>query len=70
MKALRKLSAGFGNVELCDVEAPSIKDDEIIVDSNSSGILVAKYYGKYYRVKLQCLEQGTVRVNFIYQAYR
>ncbi|KAA8669665.1 DNRLRE domain-containing protein [Clostridium sp. HV4-5-A1G] len=47
-----------------------IKDDEIIVDSNSSGILVAKYYGKYYRVKLQCLEQGTVRVNFIYQAYR
>jgi hypothetical protein len=31
LKALRKLSAGFGNVELCDVEAPSIKDDEIII---------------------------------------
>lgn len=38
MKALRKLSAGFGNVELCDVEAPSIKDDEIIIKVIYSGI--------------------------------
>jgi len=38
LKALRKLSAGFGNVELCDVEAPSIKDDEIIIKVIYSGI--------------------------------
>lgn len=38
MKALRKLSAGFGHVELCNIDAPSPKCDEIIVKVVYSGI--------------------------------
>ena len=38
MKALRKLSAGYGHVELCDIDAPSLKCDEIIIKVVYSGI--------------------------------
>lgn len=38
MKALRKLAPGVGNVELCDIDKPSPKSDEIIIKVTYSGI--------------------------------
>ncbi|MEY7998987.1 DNRLRE domain-containing protein [Clostridium sp. Mt-5] len=47
-----------------------IKDEGVIVNANSSEILIAKYYGKYYRVRFECLEYASVNLKFIYQVYR
>lgn len=38
MKALRKVADGFGNMELCDLDKPLPKDDEVLIKVLFSGI--------------------------------
>lgn len=38
MKSLRKLASGVGNVELCDINKPSVKKDEVLIKVLFSGI--------------------------------
>jgi len=38
LKALRKIASGFGNMELCDFDTPSPKNDEVLIKVVFSGI--------------------------------
>ncbi|MDF2504126.1 DNRLRE domain-containing protein [Clostridium sp.] len=45
-------------------------DNQTIVNVNSSDVLFNGYYGKYYRIRLECVNPSTVDIRFIYQVYK
>lgn len=47
-----------------------VEDNELIVNANSSQVLIAKYYGKYYRVRFNCLGYASVKLRFICEVYK
>ncbi|AGY76734.1 DNRLRE domain-containing protein [Clostridium autoethanogenum] len=47
-----------------------IEDTEVVVGANKSQVLIAKYYGKYYRVKFNCSGFASAKLNFICQVYQ
>ncbi|MDD3225244.1 MAG: DNRLRE domain-containing protein [Clostridium sp.] len=47
-----------------------VKDAETVIKVNSTNTLVAKYYGKYYRIRLKCNNKAKVDAKFIYQIHR
>jgi hypothetical protein len=56
-----------------EVSADSVHwvvDVEKYIDVCSTEILVAKYYGKYYRITLNCCDIGKVNIKFVCQVYK
>ena len=47
-----------------------IEDTGVVVGANKSQVLIAKYYGKYYRVKFNCSGFASAKLNFICQVYQ
>lgn len=55
----------------CSADACSwARGGELRVPFGCAGVLVAKYYGKYYRLHLFCTGPGTAEIRFIAQVYR
>ncbi|WP_190285264.1 DNRLRE domain-containing protein [Clostridium sp. JN-1] len=47
-----------------------IKDQEVDIAQNSNGVLVAQYYGRYYRIVVNSPDNnGKVEIKFVYQVY-
>ena len=47
-----------------------VDDAQVTVTQGDTGILVAKYYGKYYRLRLNTQGTGRAAIRFIMQEHR
>ena len=47
-----------------------VDDAEVTVKKGNTGVLVAKYYGKYYRLRLHTENAGRAAIRFIMQEHR
>lgn len=60
----------LGTVQVSVDSINWVNDWQDNINANSSNVLIAQYYGKYYRLKLESSAPVVVQIKFIYQIYR